>query len=244
MLATEPIAAALIYGSVAALLASLGALPYAWGRPSHSLVGLAYALAGGVMVGAGYVLGVAGLDRQVLSSAAGALAGIAFPLWTLRFTAVREHTAESEGTDDAAGFRFLLQSTLHSTAEGVAIGVGLAVSPALGIFLALSLGLHNIAEATGLTEYLRRWGMSVGQSAALAVATNLSQPLAAAATVVLLGAFPGLLPPALGFAAGALLVLVLAELAPDAYLRAGRRVVALLLSTAAALVLLLEDLLL
>jgi len=246
---SDPILVALVYGSLAALAAALGALPFSRERKEAPLlVGSAYALAGGVMVGAGYLLGIAGLDRGTLSSASGALIGVVLSFWTLRFTSHEEEPPEGEQAESKAdldtGYRVLLQNTLHSASEGVAIGVALAVSTAFGIFVALALGLHNIAEGTVLAGILRRRGMGVGECAGLAVVTKLSQPLMAVTTLVLLAASPSLLPAVLGFAAGSLLFLVLAELAPGAYDLAGRELVALLLSAAAAAVLLVEDLLL
>jgi zinc transporter ZupT len=56
-------------------------------------------------------------------------------------------------------------------------------------------------------------------------------------------ATPGLLPWAAGFAAGALLFLVLTELLPGSYERAHRAAVALLVSTAAGLTILAHALL-
>lgn len=238
----DPILLALFLGGGAALVAGLGALPYAFGgQPPRVAVGAAWALPGGVMVGAGYLLGVEGLERAVLPSAFGALVGVGFIYWTSSFTA--DDPGEPSPGDPAAGYRQILQDSLHSASEGVAIGVALAVNLVFGSFLAVAFAAHNLGEAMALTGFLRRRGMTTGECAGLAVATKLAQPLLAVATLAVLGSVPALVPGALGFAAGALLGLVLAEMVPEAYRYAGRHVVALLLAGAAAAVLLVEDLL-
>jgi zinc transporter ZupT len=230
---------------LAALLAALGALPFLRQRqPPAVLVGCAYAVASGVMIGGGYLLGLHGLDRGTLSSAAGAVAGIAYSFLARAWTDERQRASAQGPKPAPSRYGTLLQSTLHSASEGLAIGVAMAVSLPFGIFMALALGLHNVAEAMVLTDLLRRDSVELSKAAALAVATNLSQPLVAVTSVLLLATAPALLPAGLGFAAGAMLFLVLAELAPEAYDRAGRLTVALIVSAAAALVLLLEHLLL
>lgn len=238
----DPILLTLFFGSLAAAVAASGALPYVAGKqPPRFCVGAAFALPGGVMLGAAYLLGSEGLERAIRGSALGALVGVAFIYWSQRLA---PPGGEDGAVDPAAGYRQLLQGALHSASEGVAIGVAAAVSLAFGIFMALVLTVHNVGEAMGLTEFLRRRGVGVGEAAGLAVATKLGQPLLAVATLAVLTSAPILIPGALGFAAGTLFSLVLGELVPSAYRYAGRRLIAVLLSASAAAVLFFEDLLL
>ena len=79
----------------------------------------------------------------------------------------------------------------------------------LGIFLALALAVHNVAEAMALTEILRQRGMAVSEAAGLCVVAKITQPVLALAAFALAPAMTGLLPAALGFASGCLVFLVL-----------------------------------
>ncbi len=239
---TDPTLTTLLLAGIAAAMAALGALPYAFGAsPPRAWVAGAYALPSGVMIGAAYLLGTEGLREALPSSALGALIGVAFIYWTQRFAVSTEKGAAADPVD---GYRQLLQGSLHSASEGVAIGVAMAVSLAFGTFLALVLAVHNVGEALGLTEFLSHRGMKVGECAGLAVATKLSQPLLAVATLAILTSVPQLLAAVLGFAASAMFSLVLGELVPTAYRFGARRLIALLLSGSAAAVLFFEDLLL
>ena len=69
----EPVLAVLLFSSLAALLAALGVLPFLAGRrPAAVWIAGAYALASGLMLGAGHLLMSRGLERGALSVVAGA----------------------------------------------------------------------------------------------------------------------------------------------------------------------------
>jgi zinc transporter ZupT len=150
------------------------------------------------------------------------------------------------------GFKVLLQYALHSAAEGLAIGIAMVLERRLGIFLALALAVHNVAESMALTEILRRrWpmgaaggggGMTVSEAAGLCVVAKSTQPVLALAAFALAPVMTGLLPSALGFASGCLVFLVLTELLPASYRRASKLPVGVLVSVAAGALLLLEHL--
>lgn len=233
------------YSALAAVVAALGAVPFSLGRdPRPVWIGGAYAVAGGVMLGAGHLLILQGLERAPVHAVLGLAVGVAYTAWTRSYAGLEELDTEPEGPLSAPeAYKSLLQSFLHSVPEGMAIGAAMLVQPRFGILLALTFALHNVAEAMALTEQLRRTGMSAGESAGLAVTSRAGQPLLAVATYAVVPELPGALPGALGFTCGALLFLVLTELVPASYRRAGKRTVALLLGGAAALVVLVEELL-
>ncbi|MEZ5331978.1 MAG: ZIP family metal transporter [Thermoanaerobaculia bacterium] len=241
---SEPVLALLLCSGAAASATALGALPFALGRPpGRALVGLADALAGGLMLGAAYLLVGKGLDRGVGLVLAGAAAGVVYTWWIRRYAGLQEL---DEGTVAASerGYKLILQVGLHSAAEGVAMGVALVLDLRLGIFLALALAIHNVGEGVSLADALVGGGVAPGQAAGLCVAAKVSQPLLALALFALAPALAPVLPAMLGFAAGSLLFLVLTELVPDAYERAPALGVALALGATAAGVVLLEALLL
>jgi ZIP family zinc transporter len=239
----EPVLAVLLFSSLAALLAALGVLPFAGGRrPPAVWIAGAYALASGLMLGAGHLLMSRGLERGALSVVAGAATGVLYAWWIKRYTGAHVVDRRPENaTEQGLGYKLLLESMLHAAAEGVAIGVAMVLEIKLGVFVALALAAHNISEAMALTDTLHRRGISIGEAAGLCVGTNVPQPLLALAVFALDPLLTGLLPAALGFAAGALVFLVLTELLPASYGRARGPVIALVVSAAAGAVILLQD---
>ena len=239
----DPVLTVLLFGTLAAAAAALGALPFAVGDgPRRWAVGSAYALASGFMLGAGYLLMTEGLRTRTLLTVLGAGLGVVYTWWTQSYPGTdRLDLAPESVIDRDAGYKTILQSTLHSASEGVAIGVAMRVDLAFGIFMAVAMAIHNVGEAMALTHILRRRGMTVAESAGLCVVTNVTQPLFAIVAFTLAPALgEDFLPAALGFAAGSLAFLVLTELAPASYRHAGRTLVATLMSIAAAAVVLLE----
>jgi zinc transporter ZupT len=238
----NPILVVLAYSAVSAAAAALGAGPFLF-RTALPIrqIGWANAAASGVMLGAAYVLLIAGLPTGALAVAAGAALGIAFVALT--------HSAS--GTDDldlnrlddttpAYGYQVLFVNTLHSAWEGVAIGAAMALGLPFGIFMALAIAIHNIPEATILCAILTGRHVGVGSAAGLAVATNVSQVLLAVGTFAIVDAAPAMLPWSAGFAVGALIQLVMAELLPQSYHQAGHRSIALVAVLAMGIVIFLR----
>ncbi len=245
MSAWDPMVAALVASVLAALASSLGAFPFRLtGEVAPSWIGLAQALASGFMLGIGYLLLFKGLALSVLPVMLGSLAGIGYTLAVQTLVGVRElHREHSRTEDPSLGYRALLQGTLHSASEGVAIGTAMAVSIEAGCFMAGALALHNIGESMALTQVLRTNRLDLPQLASLAVVSKSSQVLLALLALLLVGRFSGQLPLMLGFAAGSLFYLVLTELLPDAYGSVPRKGIAAATSLAAAAVVLLEEVL-
>ena len=242
MVPNEPVLAVLFFSVLAALAAALGALPFAFGRrPQASWIGAADALASGFMLGAGYLLMSKGLEAETVFAVLGGGVGVAYTWWTQSYPGTDSlETRPGREVHPDAGYKTILQSTLHSASEGVAIGVAMVLDLSLGIFMALALAVHNIGEGMALTDVLRQRGMTVSESAGLCVVTNVTQPLLAIVAFALSPTLGHFLPAALGFSAGSLVFLVLTELAPASYERASKTLVATLMSIAAAAVVLLE----
>jgi zinc transporter, ZIP family len=237
----EPIVTVLIFSSFAALAAVAGVLPYALGsRPRAAGIAWGNALAAGLMLGVAYTLLTTGLRDALAQGGIGALLGIAFVRLTHALTATAELDLDRlVPDDDPRGHRTLLRDTVHAAHEGIAIGVAMTLSIPLGITMAVALAAHNIPEAMTLAAILSRRDVSLPRIAALALVANANQVLFAVLAFVALGASPALIPWVTGFAVGALLYLVLAELLPHAYRQAGHTAIALVTLTAmGALVLL------
>ena len=167
--------------------------------------------------------------------------GIAFVYWThaaSRTTELELNRLEEMSAD--YGYKILLVNTLHSSAEGVAIGAAMAVSLPFGALVALAIAAHNVPEGTVLCAVLTSRGVRLSDAAGLAVVTNVTQVLLAVVTFAIVVAEPSVLPWALGVAAGALVFLVLFELLPECYRQAGPRSIALVTIVAMGIVVLLS----
>ncbi len=235
--------AVILYSSIAAASAALGILPLVNQRLfALRWVGWANALAAGLMLGAAYTLTVAGLDRAVLAGAAGALLGIGFihGAHALSDTDDIELIAPDQPSSAHAS-KVFRRNALHAAPEGIAIGAAMAVNLTFGIFMALAMAVHNVPEGTVLCAALRRrHQLLVG--AAESVAANIPQVLLAVVTFAVVPTATGLLPWALGFAAGTLVYLVMVDPLPEAYRQAGQTSIALVTSVAIGVVVLLNGL--
>jgi zinc transporter ZupT len=239
----DPTLTVLLYSSLSAAAAALGAGPFLVRRQLPiAAIGWANALAAGMMLGAAYTLLVAGLPNGAVPIAAGAVLGIGFVWWT--HTAAGTDELSLNRLDDSSpayGYQVLLANILHSASEGVAIGAAMALSVPFGIFLVLAIAVHNIPEATVLCAVLTGRHVPASSAAGLAVATNVGQILLAIVTFAIVEAAHGILPWVLGFAVGALIQLVMAELLPESYRQAGKRTIALVAIVAMGIVVLLES---
>lgn len=202
---------------VSMLATGLGPLPLLWdGVSLRRYLGEAYALAGGLMVAASFFNLVApGIERaHVLEVAAGVLAGC-FAFWWADLLLKRFDFNVWE-LSDASSRRIVLiigAMFIHSLPEGIAIGVGYGSGePGFGLYLAVAISIHNIPEGLAIGVPMRSEGLGIGRACFWAVFSSLPQPLGALPALLAVWLFQPLLPYLLGFAAGAMIFLVLSEL--------------------------------
>ncbi len=226
---------AFVAGLIASVACGLGALPLAWRAVDPSRrAGVAYAAAGGLMVAASvYNLLLPALDPDFAGAVQwpplvhvvgglllGALALAGVDAW---------HRRATRGSDRRGALVFFAM-TAHSVPEGVAVGVAYATGAHLGTDLgfavALAIAIHNIPEGLAVAIPLRAGGASIARCFVAAFLTSLPQPLAALPAAAAAWFFQPLMPSLLGFAAGAMLFLVVYELLPDALEQESRRGVA------------------
>jgi zinc transporter ZupT len=234
----------LLYASIAALSALPGGLVrWSAGPAADRWVGWAHALAAGGMLGAAFVLTVVpGVAAGY--AAIGAVVGVAFILATHAITGLETlDLSRPRPEDPTAAHRLVAVHALHACTEGVAIGVAMAVDASLGVFMALAIAVHNVPEAALLSGATRQRGAGRTRSAALAVLSNVGQPILAVGAWILIAAAPWSLPWILGLAVGALLTLVMTELLPASYREAGSTSIALVASVALGLVILFSGIL-
>ena len=224
-----PVLVVLFCATGAALVAPLGVLPLV-GRDDVPLrwLGWSNAIAAGMMLAAAFVLADAGVAGESVPFGLGALLGIGFIHGSRAFSGTEElDLNQLHDASLAYGYEVLLVSSLHSAAEGIAIGAMMTVDLSVGLFVAVALALHNMPEATVLAAVFRSRDVSWRRTGALAIISNSGQVLMAVTTFAILEAAPGMLPSALGIAAGALIYVVMVDLLPESYKQAGSTSIAL-----------------
>ena len=202
-----------------ALATGLGALPFVFARhPDRRWLGIANSLAAGLMAGASagllYEGGRYGVGRTVVGALVGALL-----LWVSGRLIQQRHELHIGALEGADALRALLivgVMTVHSFAEGVGVGVAFAGKETLGVLIAVAIAVHNIPEGFAISLVLVPRGTLVRTAAAWSVFSSLPQPLMAVPAFLFVESFTGFLPVGLGFAAGAMLWLVSADLLPEA----------------------------
>ena len=119
--------------------------------------------------------------------------------------------------------------TVHRVPEGVAVGVsfaelglesglpilGISV-PLLAVFMTVAISIHNIPEGTAIAIPMRAMGLSKWRMVGAAVFSSLPQPIGAVIAFVFVTWAREFLPFGFGFAAGAMVYLVVTEFIPEA----------------------------
>ena len=196
---------------------------------SRFWLGVSNAIAAGIMLAASVALAREGAGYSGLRTAVGALAGAAFIVLVRH--GLREHKdfdfGALRGADARKAVMIVAVMTAHSFTEGVGVGVSYGGGETLGVFITVAIAVHNIPEGLAISLVLVPRGVGVARAAWWSVFSSLPQPLMAVPAFVFVDAFTPFLPVGLGFAAGAMVWMVLAELTPDALTTASRRAVAL-----------------
>lgn len=217
-----------VAGILASLACGLGALPLAFKRfDSLKRTGVGYGIAGGLMFSASvYNLLWPGLNMSgtfslmdVIPVVIGILLG-SFFIW---FAHERFHENEikrNDGKKRLTQMLIFVAMAIHSIPEGVAVGVGYAsgevLNTDLGSYIAIAIGIHNIPEGLAVAIPLRASGASINRCFWAAVLTSLPQPIAAIPASLASWFFQPLMPIMMGFAAGAMIYLIVLELIPVA----------------------------
>jgi zinc transporter ZupT len=228
----SPVLLVFLYGLITALATGLGALPFAFVRSiSPRITAYSNAIASGLMLGASFGLVAEGTRFGPWQTIIGAVIGVLFVLLAQMF--LREHDW-GFGVVHGAGARrmilVLVVMTVHSFAEGVAVGVAFGGGMTLAVAIVVAIAVHNIPEGLAISAVLRPRGVSVAACAGWSIVSSLPQPLMAVPAFLLVGAFAGVIPYGIGFAAGAMVFMVFVELLPEAFEEGRRPRVALLVS--------------
>ncbi|MGZ5330186.1 MAG: ZIP family metal transporter [Solirubrobacterales bacterium] len=193
--------------------------------PSHRAIDSMLGFTGGVMLAASsFSLLVPALDRGGVGEVLLGLALGAGLIVLLDATLPHAHESLHEHGDPTiaeaeAGRRAkLLVSalTIHNIPEGLAVGLAFgAGGTELGIPLAIAIGVQNIPEGFAAAAPLLPAGVRPARAAGVALATGLVEPVAALFAFTAVELVSPLLAAGLGFAAGAMLYVVVDELVPE-----------------------------
>jgi ZIP family zinc transporter len=211
-------------------LGALGLL--ALRNPSRRVLDAALGFTGGVMLAAtAFSLLVPALDRGGITETMVGFAAGALALLLLDAKLPHTHPQYAEpghpDLEHAPAARraklLLIAMTIHNVPEGLAVGAAFAAAgPELGIPTALAIGLQNIPEGFAVGAPLLESGTSRLKAMLVAGSTGLVEPVAAVLAVLMLGLI-GALPAALGFAAGAMVYVVVDELIPESHASGNER---------------------
>lgn len=223
-------------GIISALATGLGAIPvhYMQNR-SSGMRAFASAVAAGMMISASvFSLAQEGIELKNRIPWApfivilGLLLGAAFFWFTEKI--FEKYNLEENALAKGFSKRSLLifiAMFVHSIPEGIAIGVGFATGNMhFGLIMALAISVHNIPEGIAVSLPLKAEGHSTWKCALLSILTSIPQPLLAPPAALLAWLFEPLLPIGLGFAGGAMIYVVFAELIPDALKEGGKTLTA------------------
>ena len=134
----------------------------------------------------------------------------------------RKNVNENEGLNRI--IMLILSITLHNIPEGLAVGVafgalqnGEYTSEKLmgAISVAVGIGLQNFPEGAAVSVPLRREGYSRKRSFFMGQASAVVEPIAGVIGALLVVYVESILPYALSFAAGAMILVVVHELIPE-----------------------------
>ena len=220
-------------GIFTAIVCGFGTFPFFFvDEISDRLTVVLWGLAGGIMLFAslfGFVVEGLG-EGTILEVATGLLIGVA--LVVLADRALAGYDFEPRAMPEADLRKLVLivgVLTVHSFPEGVALGVafadlgaegdlviaGLAI-PALAVFITAAISIQNIPEGLAVAIPLHTYGASKWKLFGAAVLTSIPQPVGAAIAFVFVTIARQFLPFGFGFAAGAMVYLVLHDLIPEA----------------------------
>jgi zinc transporter, ZIP family len=212
-------------GCATALATGVGAVPvFMLGDRAVKLRPLLW----GATVGLMGVAAVVGLLLPALDEgssgavAAGLVVGVVFLLASRRLLAGRDvHVGQLRGAGVRRAALVFGVLFLHSLPEGFAIGTAFASdTEGLALFVFLAIALQNVPEGTSVAIPMESAGFGPAQQFWAAVLTSAPQPVGAIYLAV--EVVEDLLPFSFGFAAGAMLALVVFELVPQAFAPGGR----------------------
>ena len=220
------------------LVTALGAATVAFFKsPNQKVLNLMLGFASGVMIAASFwsLLQPAIERAEYVSSlpayfvaTTGFLFGAVF-MWvsdkTVSFARKKLNSTQGKSSEKLNRIIMLILSiTLHNIPEGLAVGVAFGALQNVGfsneslmgaITIAVGIGLQNFPEGAAVSLPLRREGYSRKRSFLYGQASGMVEPIAGVVGALLVVYVEKILPYALSFAAGAMILVAVHELIPE-----------------------------
>jgi ZIP family zinc transporter len=217
---TNSLSDTILAATLTVLANGIGGLPFVFIRHfPDRLAQFGWAAAGGLMLSASvFNLIIPGLDHGGITPVA---AGILLGALLMMYTSWRLERNELNirGLSIAGSRRIVLVLVtmfIHSFPEGLALGVAYGSGETrLGTLMAIAIAIHNIPEGIAVSLPLRAEGVSGWKCVGWAIFSGIPQLLAAVPAYLAVISFSPLLPYAFGFAAGAMIFLVIEEMIPE-----------------------------
>jgi ZIP family zinc transporter len=229
-----------IAGLITDLATGLGVIPFFFVKEfSKKRLVILWGLASGIMLSASFL----GLIPEGLTAAQeyplygseyfavglGLFTGILLVIGAQRLI---DEVDLDPGTFEEADFKKMVLIlgilTVHSFPEGIAIGVsfaelGLGTTgvwlgiPAIAITMTIAISIHNIPEGVAIAIPFKANGVSNWKTVGAAVFSSVPQPIGAVIAYYFVTQAQAVLPIGYGFAAGAMIYLVLTEFVEEAF---------------------------
>lgn len=224
------------------LATGLGTVPFFFVREFSKrwLVGM-WGLASGIMLSASFLglipEGLAAAREFPLFNSEYLAVGIGLVTGMLLVIAARRLVDDIDldpGTFEERDFRKMVLIlgvlTVHSFPEGVAIGVAFAelglgggipvlglMVPAIAVTMTIAISIHNIPEGIAISIPFKASGVSNWKTMGAAVFSSVPQPIGAVIAFLFVREARMFLPVGYGFAAGAMIYLVVTEFVEEAF---------------------------
>jgi zinc transporter ZupT len=215
-----PTANVFYYATITALATGIGALPFfAFQKLTRQWLGISNAIASGLMLAASFGLIYEGIGYNLWYTIYGIIIGLIFIIFSHKILDKYENRFSIENVSKVDSSKVLLIigiMTLHSFTEGVSVGVSFSGGLDLGLFITTAIAVHNIPEGLAISLVLVPRGTSPLKAMWWSIFSSLPQPLMAVPAFLFVEIFRQYLPMGLGFAGGAMIWMVFAELIPDA----------------------------
>ncbi|MFB6192961.1 MAG: ZIP family metal transporter, partial [Candidatus Nanohaloarchaea archaeon] len=229
-----------IAGLITDLATGIGAIPFFFVEEFSKkwLVGM-WGLASGIMLSASFLglipEGLAAARKHPLFNSIYLAVGIGLILGVLLVVLARRLVDDVEvdpGTFKEGDLKEMMLIlgvlTVHSFPEGVAIGVSfaemgletaasLAAIPAIAITMTIAISIHNIPEGVAISIPFKASGVSNWKTMGAAIFSSIPQPIGAVIAYLFVTQARMVLPVGYGFAAGAMIYLVVTEFFQEAF---------------------------
>jgi ZIP family zinc transporter len=187
-------------------------------------------------------------DHGTYIVAFGMILGAGFLELTDRFFPHSHLPAHHNHYDNPAALRklwlFIAAITLHNFPEGLAVGVSFGSGNwQNGTSLAFAIGMQNMPEGLAVALPLVAMGYSRGYALAIATLTGLVEPIGGMLGIISVSAFTSFLPIGMGFAAGAMLFVIVEDIIPETHSRGKLRPATFALLLGFIVMMMLENLL-